>query len=124
MTPCKQAIGQFDNLELMKEATEHDFENVWEICKSVSESNFNSIQQFKGAFHDLQSLRTKRVSNELQATLKRMLQNAYLSKEDNYKVCFIATSHLLTDHVPLSESVHEVSGPYSSGRPPPSIYEK
>ena len=78
---------------MMKEATEQDFENVWEICKSVSESNFNSIQQFKGAFHDLQSLRTKRVSNELQATLKRMLQNAYLSKEDNYKVCFIATSH-------------------------------
>ena len=87
MTPCKQAIGQFDSLELMKEATEQDFENVWEICKSVSESNFNSIQQFKGAFHDLQSLRTKRVSNELQATLKKMLQNAYLSKEDNYKAC-------------------------------------
>ena len=98
MIPCKKAIGQFDSLELMKEATEQDFENVWEICKSVSESNFNSIQQFKGAFHDLQSLRTKRVSNELQATLKRMLQNAYLSKEDNYKVSFIAKSHLLISH--------------------------
>ena len=45
--PCEQAIGQFDNLELMKESTEEDFCNVWEICKSVSDSNFNSIQQFK-----------------------------------------------------------------------------
>ena len=47
LRPCEQAIGQFDNLELMKESTEEDFCNVWEICKSVSDSNFNSIQQFK-----------------------------------------------------------------------------
>lgn len=97
-----QAIAQFDSHELMKEATEEDFCKVWEICKSVSESNFHSIQQFKSAFHDLQSLRTKRVSNELQATLQRMLQNAFLSKEDNYKV--IETEAMLVNEANLTNS--------------------